>query len=79
MRDRALSVVGGVGLFVAVLGFALAAATGDSELTPVWGTVMTLGVAAFFWSDSTEPILLKVGFRPFCSQKTGLKKIWRVP
>jgi hypothetical protein len=49
MHNRIAAVLGGVGLFAALLGFTAAALEGGRE-TGGWNLVMALGLAAFLWS-----------------------------
>lgn len=50
MHNRIASVLGGVGLFAAMLGFIAAALTPGEEAGGAWGTVMVFGLVAFLWS-----------------------------
>jgi hypothetical protein len=50
MHNRVASVLGGVGLFAAVLGFTATALAPSGEGVGPWGLVMALGLAVFLGS-----------------------------
>jgi hypothetical protein len=50
MHNRLVPVLGGVGLFAAMLGFIAAALAPGEEAGGVCGLVMALGLVAFLWS-----------------------------
>ncbi len=50
MVDKLGGVVGGLGLFAAVLGFTHVVAAPDPTAASGWGALMAFGVAAFAWS-----------------------------
>ncbi len=50
MHNRIAAVLGGVGLFAALLGFVAIALGPARETGEAWGAVMAVGLAAFLWS-----------------------------
>ena len=50
MHNRIASVLGGVGLFAALLGFVGAALAPGGQGGGAWGPSWRLGLAAFLWS-----------------------------
>ncbi len=50
LHNRISAIVGGLGLFAAVLGFTGASVAPSEEASYTWGTVMVFGIVAFFFS-----------------------------
>ena len=50
MRERLASVLGGVGLAAAVVGFSQAATATDPNAVPRWSAAIAIGLVAFLWS-----------------------------
>ena len=50
MRNRIAAVLGGVGLFAALLGFVATTLAPGEDAGGAWGLVMALGLVAFLWS-----------------------------